>query len=271
MDNNINYQPLAEMSDVWKYVLKKFFGVKNLLLFILLVAATVFASLHVDPSFPCFALLFGYIWWLSAIYKQKQNKVWKNFAHANGWMVEKAKKAEDVTPPSVEFGHSRKASPVINAVLSGSNTKLFSYECTTGVGKNSTTYYFTVAAMELPEVMPHILLRSKKGGAGVGESVNNDVKLQLEGKFNDYFDLRMEKGQQIDVLCILTPDVMEHLIAYNLKEDIELHDNYLYMIVSGNSREVENVKQLIDSICNLSKEIKDNIIVTKRELLQQAQ
>jgi len=44
----------------------------------------------------------------------------------------------------------------------------------------------------------------------------------LEGDFNDYFKLRLRKGQEVDALAIIAPDIMQTLISYNKGEDIEL-------------------------------------------------
>ena len=104
------------------------------------------------------------------------------------------------------------------------------------------------------------MLKAKRG---IGQEARVDFAdhetLQLEGDFQDYFSLQIEKGQEIDALEILTPDVMQALVSYNQREDIEILGDGLYFIATGDDRTPESVQKLVGSTVELSGQILEQI------------
>jgi len=164
-----------------------------------------------------------------------------------------------VVPPSLQFGHDESLSPIITAQLDDVSADLFVHKTVVGYGKSQQMYFATVARVVLPEALPHIVLRAKKGSAELGHDVADCATLQLEGGFQNYFSLQIEKGQEIDVLEILTPDIMQTLVRYSQQEDIEIAGSYLYCIVNHDHRTPDVVCQLVESVAALSRQIVEQI------------
>ncbi|HEY5442736.1 MAG TPA: hypothetical protein VIJ68_04315 [Candidatus Saccharimonadales bacterium] len=253
---NIDYQPLQAMKGAYVTVLKNG-GLPLAVLGICVVIAGVLIVngafiLTIYPFFICFIYLGFQV-------KKFKNSVWQNFAIANGWALDQTTSPAELVPPSVQFGRDPHYSPVIQAQLGNIASDLLLYDCTTGSGKSSDTHYFTVARVRLPKVLPHLLLSSKKSRAYIQKDLLDSQTLELEGDFNDYFKLQIEKGQQVDALTVLTPDVMQVLVNYNKSEDIEILGWNLYFILNGDKRAAEDVQSLIQSVVELTEQIVQNI------------
>ena len=254
----IDYSPLEAMRHAsFKIVNKTWHGVLwpvGILVFIIGMWVLIAAQVS-------FVLVFGLVGYFSVVgwltRKYKAN-VWLHFAQANNWTTSPESQGESELPPSINFGHSHVFSSAINAVFESTNFLMFEYECTTGEGKSSQTHYFTVAKTTLQKNIPHIILRAKRHSADLTGDMENVEKLKLEGNFNDHFQLQIEKGQEVDALIIITPDVMQTLLDYSQSEDIEIIGNNLFFIVRGDKRDVEPVKQLIRSVAELSGQLREN-------------
>lgn len=247
----VNYQPLETMDHAWLTVMNRTWKGSLWVLGVLSVAAAMLV-----PYFGFF-LLFLYlvlIVWLTNKYKEK---IWEQFATVNGWKFD-ASIGPNLITPSLNFGHSHHFSSVIQAQLGDIICDLLSYTCSTGEGRSQTTHYFTIAVTRLPKPMPHMLLSSKKDNADIKNDVMNAENLKLEGDFDNYFKLQVEKGQEIDALTIITPDVMQTLISYNQAEDLETLGENLYFIVKGDKRSPGQVKQLLQSVLELNAQLYEN-------------
>ena len=256
--NTVNYQPLTAMQGAWKKVFEASLHGLGLAAFIALIVITV-GSIVIrvgDIIIYAVVLYFAFLSYRVNVYK---NNVWQAFATANGWPLNTTTSVLELIPPSMQFGHSEKFSPIINATLGAMNSDLFTYSCVTGSGRYQQTHNFTVGRMVLPKNLPHILLLSKKSKADVQRDLANSQDLQLEGNFGDYFKLQIESGQQIDVLTVLTPDVMQTLVSYNTAEDIEILGDDLYFIMNGDKRDYADVESLVRSVVELSQQIILNI------------
>lgn len=255
---DINYEPLDSMNNAWGAVMRTALHGYAWQLAVLLTLGGIGLAFVVKDARAIIvpdALFFGYIGKLVSTYK---NNVWERFASANGWGLDIETSQAAIIPPSMQFGHSPHFSPVIQAQIGTLTTDLFSYNCTVGYGRNSTTYYFTVALIKGPRPSPHIVLRSTRGGDTIRNDLVNMEKLKLEGDFNNSFTLEIEKGQEIDALAVLTPDVMQTLVSYNTNEDIEMLDDNIYFIVNGDHRDSFDVRQLVQSVLELSGQIYEN-------------
>ena len=93
--------------------------------------------------------------------------------------------------------------------------------------EESKTLYELV--IKLPVVLPKFYIHYHEYGPGKGVGLRKQIQdldiLNLEGDFNDYFDVYIEPGKQDEVLSILTPDVMAALVdSYNITCDTRVDD-----------------------------------------------
>jgi hypothetical protein len=255
---SIIYQPLIANQNVWAKILKQSIQGVGLLWLPLFVAA-IFLSIVVKNFYIAVGAGLIYFVVVSKQVTEFKNAVWDDFALANGWPLDSTTPPTSLVPLSIQFGHSKTYSPIIQAQLDSWSSDLFTYTCTTGFGKSQQTHYFTIARVRIPKSLPHILLLSKASRADVQRDITNGQSLQLEGDFGDYFKLQIEEGQQIDVLRVLTPDVMQALIVNNKTEDIEIAGDCMYFILNGDDRDLTAVQSLIESAVTLTDEISENI------------
>lgn len=257
--DKIDYRPLAAMNNAWKAVMRTALHGWCWPLTVVAAIIGVLVSLAIKDIRGMFviAIYFSYI---GVLVKKYKNQLWDRFAAANGWALDNLTSVESTMPASLNFGHSHHFSPIIKVQLSNTACDLFAYDCTTGYGRYSQTHYFTVAIAQLPKAVPHIMLTTVKAtDVDMKNDIANAETLKLEGDFSKYFALQVEKGQEIDVLTIITPDVMQTLVDYGQGEDIEMLGDQLYFIVRGDERDPEHVKQLIQSVAELSEQLKQNI------------
>lgn len=105
--------------------------------------------------------------------------------------------------------------------------------------------------MNLGKQTPHFLLddidNGKSGSfwsTGVGDlSVGHLEKLDLEGDFQEHFQLYKEKGSkdQVAILSILTPDFMQWLMSLDSAYDIEFVDEYIFVFSKAKTIADESV------------------------------
>lgn len=254
--NTIDYGPLEADKHAFKIIFNRH-KIPSIAIFVG-AAALCFLSFFVG-----LAVAMGWMFYLAAQVRALKNAIWEGFAAANGWPVNTELAPQLLLPPSLQFGHGQTFSPVVTAELGDTDADLFVYETEVGEGKSQQTYYFSVARVLLPVALPYIMLRAKKGvSSEVRQDVADHETLQLEGDFDDYFSLQIEKGQEVSVLEILTPDVMQTLVSFSQREDIEIVANGLYFIVSGDERTPESIKTLIQSVAALHAQIVEQIAQT---------
>jgi hypothetical protein len=258
---NINYQPLEAEQHALKLTFKHY-RVPSI---VIIIIATV--VIFIVPVVG-FGLLL--LWFVSLIFMASalKNGLWEEFAAVNGWPVNGVEDTSTVIPLSLQFGHDQDVSPAITATLGGITTDMLVYTTMTGEGRYQVGHVFTLARVELPITLPHILLRAKRDRAVLQQDFANHEAMQLEGDFGDYFSLQIENGQEVNVLEILTPDVMQTLVSYSQHEDVEIGGNDLYFIIAGDDRGVEGVRQLVQSVVSLSVQIIEHIEQTTASSVQ---
>lgn len=254
---DINYQPLDQMKNAWKHAFNNSFwgwgwagaGLVIIVSLLLTKLSAVFGGYF----------LIGYICYIGFLISQYKNKLWANFAAANSWPFDDITSTQVLISPGLNYGHSQDLTRVIQANVNNLQVDIYGFSCATGKGSTETTHTFTLAMVKLPKNLPHILLTSNKNPADFNRDLDNHEKLSLEGNFNKYFKLQIEKGKEVDVLSIITPDVMQVLIKYNQTENIEIFNNHLYFILKSDARNSESIRSLIESQSQLSNQIIEGI------------
>lgn len=91
----------------------------------------------------------------------------------------------------------------------------------------SSRTYYSIIQIPLPRQLPHIVFDSKRmRGRQMHFSFDKDQRISLEGNFDTYFDTYFPAHYEIDLLSIITPEVMQALIAAG-EFDIEVYNNQL--------------------------------------------
>lgn len=263
--NTINYEPLEADKHAFRLAFKQHAATNTALLVggpvAFIIGFFMFNSFAV--AWIGLSLSMLRLFYLGTQIRAFKDSVWWRFAEANGWLVIPELAPELLLPPSLQFGGNQVISPVIGAQLGTVRADMFVYQTTVGEGKNRQVYYFSVARVVLPVSLPHIMLRAKHG---ISDEVRQDFadgeKLQLEGDFEDYFSLQIENGHEVDALEILTPDVMQALVSFSQREDIEILMDSMYFIVSGDNRTPEGITKLVQSIVSLTEQIVEQIAQT---------
>jgi hypothetical protein len=108
---------------------------------------------------------------------------------------------------------------------------VFEYEQTQGSGKNKHITYFTIAAFEAAEELPHIFLDAKENG--LTHRYSESQKVALEGDLNNYFDLFLPDMANIEARQLLTPPVMQTLVESGANYDIEINGKSIAVFAPG--------------------------------------
>lgn len=91
----------------------------------------------------------------------------------------------------------------------------------------SSRTYYSIIQIPLPRQLPHIVFDSRRmRGREMRFSFDKDQQIQLEGNFDTYFDTYFPAHYEIDLLSIITPEVMQALMAAG-EFDIEVYGNQL--------------------------------------------
>lgn len=251
---DINYQPLENMKGAWSRAMRDLFKLPPPITIVIVIAITLVSAIYIGQfSIWLAVIVFSFVSKKVVDYK---NRAWKAFAVANGWTFTPMPFAtERFVPPSLAgAGRSRRLSDVVHASFEGHNCDLFMYQFTTGSGKNSHTYYYTVARVALAKPFPHLILDNKKTWA-IHNRGNASQKISLEGDFDKYFSFYSQPNEHINALSIVTPDIMQTLLTKNQFQDIEIADSYLYFMVVSDQRTATRLAGLLESVDALSDEI----------------
>ena len=117
-----------------------------------------------------------------------------------------------------------------------------------------------VMRVELPNKYPHIVLDSKQG-----DIIPNSLKtvfpsnkeIVLEGNFPDYFRV-YTATTPVETLQILSPELMERMIKYSHRADIEIIENQLFLIGNYRLQGKEDYQMMFTAVEQILKDIGAN-------------
>ena len=151
------------------------------------------------------------------------------------------------------IGHGRSISHVLNSTKESHPVRIFLYSYVVGEGKSSRTYQNTVFEKTFDCIVPHILVHKPDLFFSNDIPVfDGGVNLKLEGNFNKYFSLTVQKDFEMEAYEIFTPDVMEELIETSKKFGFEFIQNKLYIYTRTfiNKRaELDEMFALSENLC----------------------
>jgi hypothetical protein len=109
------------------------------------------------------------------------------------------------------------------------------HELRLGATGTGTARFGGFCAVRLATRLPHIVLRANDGPADQFTLValpDKAQRLSLEGDFDDYFTLYCPEEYERDALYLFTPDVMARLIDRVHGFDVEIIDDWLFLVSS---------------------------------------
>lgn len=246
---NIDYRPLELLNSYKGLFDGHKYALPSTVTCVLLGVALIFFSPFVGIILMFIA--FGYI---AKLQNERNASLWRKFAQSNGWNVHPAALAESYVPPSIgAIGHSRKLSEVIDGTYNNNTFRIFTYQYTVGSGKNSHTYLYTVMQLVLAKPLPSFIVDSLRV-AGSKNIPTGYEKVSLEGNFDKSFSLYIPAGASADVLSVISPDVMQTLIANNTMQDIESAGGSVWFIQTGDTRGQQHLPQLFIAVHQLAQE-----------------
>lgn len=250
--SDVNYSPLDAMRGVRRRVLKQKLKIPFALAVFLICLAAVLL-LVVLQKFAILVIAFSYAGFEYYISNVK-SKIWQEFARANNWRVlDKTETQIGFIPNCLsKLGRGYDVDDAIEVSLNNKSFYVYNMSFTTGSGKNSQIHFYTVAKLGLGKSLPNIVLDSK---ATYNLQNKNSQKVSLEGNFDQYFSMYIDKDQQINALSIITPDVMQTLVDLNKRYDVEIFLDNVYFIIEKDHRNAEDVKSLFLAVDALADEL----------------
>jgi hypothetical protein len=259
----VNYDSLMAMKNIQGQVLVKSFktlqGVAwpvSIILILSLAAYVQSMSLVLFLALPI-AVFYGF--YLDTIISDRKDKMWEHFAAANNWQYDASAASLDNIPPSYNYGTDGGMSTVVMALINNIPMNIFSFTRLNEINGKGLPHDYTAVRVPLPAAVPHIVLFNDHTHMRVQTGFDQAQKVQLEGNFNSYFTMEIEAGTQVDALTIITPDVMQVMIADESHEDIEIAGRALYFVVASDKRDALTVKQLLTSAAALTPQIIENL------------
>jgi hypothetical protein len=105
---------------------------------------------------------------------------------------------------------------------------------------NDLDRFLTIFWLHTPVAVPSLFVNSKFNNMIENKlplaEINEPYVYRLEGDFSQYYTVTGETANQIDIYTLLTPEVMQALIAHN-RYDIWFHGNDVLLITYGGSRD----------------------------------
>ena len=193
-----------------------------------------------------FAVAFFGIYLLKIAYERS---LFGAFASSNGFRFMKTGTLSDQTGFVFNLGNSRSYSDIITGTYEQWPFELFIYSYTVGYGKESQSYNRATMTINFSVALPSFVLLH---GSLAGDLDNNlrdvkeagySVRVSLEGDFDKHLRLQVRPGSEIDVLSILSPDVLELLEGLD-KYELEISDNGQFHVYTKNF--ITTKQELID-------------------------
>jgi hypothetical protein len=202
------------------------------------MAATGGASAAMGALIVTVPFVIASIWAYTGIKRERthNSNVLAQFAADNAWKftAQNDVAAYDVgTGTLFGHGHTKVIRYVLEGTVSSLPASLFGYDYVTGSGKHRRDHHVTVMRLELPRVLPHMIIDSTVEDGDNGSSVlpvgfDASQRIQLEGEFSNYFSCYAPSGYAISLLTVIAPDAMLMLMRQGAACDIEIIDNHLY-------------------------------------------
>lgn len=207
---------------------------------------------------PIVAIISFYVIIQSKILKQFMQQ----FGASIGFKYEESAGLATVHGELFSVGHSQNIYNVLTGIYKNRDSRLFSYEFSTGSDKNSRTFRFTVFETTLKNNIPNIILRSNTTPGPDVSLFDKSNYIKLEGDFHKFFTLEVPNDYEIEAYQIFTPDVMVYLIDHAKDLNFEFDGNKLYIFKSG----IITNREKLNSILDLSRYLSDLMVSNSEKI-----
>ena len=235
--------------------------------FVLLAGASGYLSYYFNNYNILVAPIIGFFVLYTFVTTKVRATMMQQFAQSLGYTYSPSDKLSNMQGSMFTIGHSQRIMDVISGKDNDRLVRIFLYSYTVSYGKSSQTYDHTVLESTFDGNVPHILLRKSISSIDLYQPIFKDGEyLKLEGDFNKYFSLQIEKDFEVEAYQIFTPDFMEELIEIAKNLEFEFIGNKLYIYSSGfvDSRITLNTfftlsNRLCEQLSPIVTEIKDDV------------
>jgi hypothetical protein len=172
-------------------------------------------------------------WYLFTEFKVR-NEFMQQFAQVNGYTYQAH--GECGNAYLFQVGHDNAVTDQVAGTYNGYPIQVYFYSYVIGYGKGSHLYTNSVFSLEFDTAMPDIVLINKKNfwdGQEHSLFPATTEVLKLEGDFNNYFELHVPKGYEMEALEVFTPDVMSALIDKAQGFNMEISKNSIFIYTQG--------------------------------------
>ena len=190
---------------------------------------------------------------------------YKAFAAKNGFKYQTSFKQE-TKGVLKDLGTSYSYSDLFECTLDGNSFSFYDVNFREKRQKRNSNdpTSFGIIEFRLSQKFPNLFLDAKKNNAfSLSASLlkfGNRQKYELEGTFNNYFSLYVEPSFESDALYLLTPDVMQSIVAKMPQYDIELIEDVMrFYIYPSISKMPKDLQEMFEAIVHIQKDILHNI------------
>lgn len=186
--------------------------------------------------FDFFPLLFVFVFigvFIKGFLNKYKNQFAKSFAIHNNLIADE--KVRLPFYPLPLFSRGNKDGIANIAIYTSRNMEspvtFANWSYTSGSGKNKQTIQKGLLVIDLPQMVPNMVLKPKSIIDSAGsDSYSNNEKRGLPAGVDNIFVGYSARGTETDFYYIFAPDVLEAAITYAPKMEIQLLDNKLYII-----------------------------------------
>jgi hypothetical protein len=187
------------------------------------------------------------------VFNKMTEYLMRQFADSLGYSYTSRGEMTSVFGSLFTIGHRHSISHVLSGRKEDHPVRIFLYSYVVGQGKNSRTYRYTVFEKTFDCIVPHVLVHKPELFFSDDVPVfSNSVDITLEGNFNKYFSLAVEKDFEMEAYQIFTPDIMEELIETSKTFGFEFIQNRLYVYTPkfiGTRAELDTMFALSEKLC----------------------
>jgi small basic protein len=168
-----------------------------------------------------------------AMVRQKMmHEFMRQFAQSNGYQYARYGSTMGLTGQFFGLGHSHYVQDLVSGNYNNRPLQIFEYGYTVGSGKNQHSYKYTVGRITFDAPLPKIIMSVDHhdfGGEFFGIGFKQESKLNLEGDFDNFFDVSVEKEFEIEALQIFTQQFMDKIKTDYKNFALEAFGNDLYI------------------------------------------
>jgi hypothetical protein len=153
----------------------------------------------------------------------------QKFAKANHLQPLTKEIMQNTLPPFLSGHNKSKFTNGYTVKLPHGALQIFRFAYLSTLQDSSSWRAMDIAALETSKTFTPLHVFSKQQH-GAYERPEQGQKLELEGDFNQYFEVVIPSGRQLEALEILTPDIMQIMLEHGKSCDFELYGNRVGII-----------------------------------------